>query len=214
MKKYISIFLLFFMVLYFSVTVFAENREDSLEAHADVYVLAEEQMVINGSKKEYAPFVVDGIKIQLYTETLMTADEAMDLYYDAYKMCAEMAAEYGLTASIDDKEFCDFAKTHAAMNENGSEEFISQCMEFAKFLDYYENAELNRKILSLAAERGENWAAEIDSLMPHYRSSTSPADNSDLNEAALHTKKEQPIMIMMEGNSIVTYSGGRTECHI
>ena len=68
------------------------------------------------------------------------------------------------------------------MNENGSEEFIAQCMEFARFLDYYENSDINKQILSLAGSKDESSAYELEDIMPYYGDSTAPADEFDFKD--------------------------------
>ena len=183
MKKYFALFLSFLIILSFTVTIFADSNENSrsleTEFSHEIYKLADKHSTVIGDLKEFTPFEVNRHKIRLYTETLITADKAMELYPDAYNMCVEGAAEYNLPTSIDDREFQEFAKIYAGMNENGSEEFIAQCMEFARFLDYYENSDINKQILSLAGSKDESSAYELEDIMPYYGDSTAPADEFD-----------------------------------
>lgn len=191
MKKFIALFLSFLMMLTLSLTAFAEDEENTKTPdNKEIFSLAESHSSVNGDLKKYDPFEVNGKEIQLYPETLVTAEQALEMYPDAYKMCAEMAAEYKLPISIDDTEFQEFAKIHAAMNENGSVDFIAECMAFAAFLDYYENAKLNKEILSLATSKDSKSADELEALMPHFRASTLPwDDNSAKEDAPVQTKE-------------------------
>lgn len=185
MKKLIAVFLSILMVLSFSLTPFAEDEENAKGSDTQkIITLAESHASINGDLKEYDIFEVDGKEIRLYPETLVTAEKALEMYPNAYKMCAEMAAEYKLSTSLDNREFQEFAKIHAAMNENGSEDFIAECIAFATFLDYYENAKLNEELLSLVAVKDHNATDELNALMPHYRASTLPMNDIDEKEDA------------------------------
>ena len=199
-NRVVAIILSVVMVLGMSVTAFAEDGEDTVTSvDQEVLKLADSHSSISGDCKEYEPFEIDGKEFLLYPETLITAEQAMEKYPNAYKMCVEMASDYKIPTSIDDKEFQDFAKVRAAMNENGSDDFIAECIAFAIFLDYYENAKLNEEILSLATKKGVDSADELEALMPHYRNSTAPAGDSSVKEDAIQpTKGEYDTAAVVE----------------
>lgn len=154
------------MLCSLNTTAFAASNETGSNA-VNVAVMAESNSTIVGEYKEYTPFVVNNQEVRLYAEPVMTEEEALETYATAFEMCAEKAEIYGITATLDNAEFVNFAKIYAAMNENGTAEFIDECEDFAIYLDYYENIDINQQILNAVSSnaRSSDWS-DIEALMP------------------------------------------------
>lgn len=166
MKKALSVLLAIAMLCSSNTTVFAASNKTNSNA-VNVAVMAENNSTITGQYKEYTPFVVNNQEIRLYAEPVMTEREALETYAAAFEMCAEKAEVYGIIASLDNAEFVNFAKIYAAMNENGTVEFVNECKNFAVYLDYYENIAINQQILNAVSlnTRSSDWS-DIEALMP------------------------------------------------
>lgn len=108
---------------------------------------AQNSSVINGDYKYYSPFTARNMEVRLLPEPVMTADDAVKLYPNAYEFCADLAQKTGITVSMDNPEFVEFAKIHLSFNESGSEDFVTECKDFGIYLDYYEDIAINKKIL-------------------------------------------------------------------
>ena len=172
MKRILSIALTVAMLCSLNTTAFAASG-DANNNIVDVAVTAENNSTITGDYKQYAPFVVNGQEVRLYSEPVMTVEEALKTYASAFEMCAEKAETYGISVSLDNTEFVNFAKVYAAMNENGTPDFIEECKEFAIYLDYYENIGINQQILNAVSSktRSSDWS-DIEALMPSASHST------------------------------------------
>lgn len=175
MKRILSIALTVAMLCSLNTTAFAASGDTNSNA-VDVTVTAENNSTITGEYKQYAPFIVNGQEVRLYSEPVMTLEEALNSYAAAFEMCAEKAETYGISVSIDNTEFVNFAKVYAAMNENGTPDFIEECKNFAIYLDYYENIGINRQILNAVSSktRSSDWS-DIEALMPSASHSTAAA---------------------------------------
>lgn len=187
MKKILSIVLSLAMLCTLHITVFASTGEKSADT-ASIAAVAESNSTIIGEYKQYVPFTVNNQEVRLYAEPVMTAQEAIETYAAAFEMCAEVAEIYGISASIDNSEFVDFAKVYAAMNENGTPDFIEECKEFAVYLDYYENIEINQQIISAVSSiaRSSDWS-DVVSLMPSTSHSTLAAGETVYKEETTST---------------------------
>lgn len=152
MKRILSIALTVAMLCSLNTTAFAASG-DANNNIVDVAVTAENNSTITGEYKQYAPFVVNGQEVRLYSEPVMTVEEALRTYASAFEMCAEKAETYGISVSLDNTEFVNFAKVYAAMNENGTPDFIEECKGFAIYLDYYENIGINQQILNAVSSK-------------------------------------------------------------
>ena len=171
MKRTLSVLLLFGMRCALSTNTFAAN--DEATDKVDIAAVAENNSSIAGEYKQYAPFTVDSQEVRLYSEPVMNSEDALTTYADAFELCAEAAEVYGIPADINNSDFVAFAKAYAAMNENGTPAFVEECKDFAVYLDYYENVEINQQILNAisANTRNADWS-EIASLMPTTSDST------------------------------------------
>lgn len=166
MNKILSIALMVTMLFSLNTTAFAASNETRFNA-VSVAVMAESNSTVTGEYKEYAPFVINNQEVRLYAEPVMTAKEALETYAAAFEMCAEKAEIYGISASLDNAEFVNFAKVYAAMNENGSVGFIDECKDFAIYLDYYENIDINQQILNAVSSNIRSGdGTDIETLMP------------------------------------------------
>ena len=165
MKRTLSVLLLFGMLCALSTNTFAANDEST--DTASIETVAENSSSIVGEYKQYTPFTVDSKEVRLYSEPVMNSEDALTTYADAFELCAEAAEVYGIPADINNSDFVAFAKAYAAMNENGTPAFVEECKDFAVYLDYYENVEINQQILNAisANTRNADWS-EIASLMP------------------------------------------------
>lgn len=166
MKKVISVFLALILSFSISITAFATSNESDPNA-GNIAGMAESHSTIIGEYKKYTPFIVNNQEVRLYTEPIITAKEALETYAAAFEMCSEKAAIYGISASLDNAEFVSFAKVYAAMNENGTPDLIEECKNFAIYLDYYENIDINQQILNAVSSnaRSSDWS-DIEALMP------------------------------------------------
>lgn len=182
MKKILSVVLTIAMLCSLHTTAFAASGETGADT-ANIAALADSNSTIMGEYKQYTPFIVNNQEVRLFSEPLMTAKEALETYAAAFEMCAEAAEIYGISASIDNSEFVNFAKIYAAMNENGTPDFIEECKEFAIYLDYYENIEINQQILSAVSSnaRSSDWS-DIVSLMPSTSHATAAAGETVYEE--------------------------------
>lgn len=117
MKRIFSMALTVAMLCSLNTTAFAASNETSSNA-VNVAVMAESNSTIVGEYKEYTPFVVNNQEVRLYAEPVMTEEEALETYAAAFEMCAEKAEIYGITATLDNAEFVNFAKIYAAMKGN------------------------------------------------------------------------------------------------
>ncbi len=135
-----------------------------------ISALKEAHCTISDGIKTYEAFTVNDYEIRLYPEPTMTAEEALEIYPNAYALCAEVAKERGIESSIDSVDFLTFAKSFAAQNESGTDELVQECKKFATFIDYYENIELNDTILRGAITDDPD--VDIFELMPEKQSGT------------------------------------------
>lgn len=181
MRKLLSIVLTVAMLCLLNTTAFATSKETNSNV-LNVAAMAESSSTVVGEYKEYTPFVVNNQEVRLYTEPVMTAKEALEIYADAFEMCAEKAEIYGISVSLDNADFVGFAKVYAAMNENGTAEFIDECKNFAIYLDYYENIDINQQILNAISSnaRSSDWS-DIEALMPSTSHATVAA-GENVNE--------------------------------
>ncbi|MCD7889725.1 MAG: hypothetical protein LUG23_07425 [Oscillospiraceae bacterium] len=143
-----------------AVSIFQQNG--SIEKQ--ISALKEAHCTVSDGITTYEAFTVNDYEIRLYSEPTMTAEEALETYPNAYALCAEVAEERGIEASIDNTEFQTFAKSFAAQNESGTDELIQECKAFATFIDYYENIGLNDTILRGAITDDPD--VDIFELMP------------------------------------------------
>ena len=178
------------------------------EVNMDVSVVYFEQIeelknnnctVVDGYKV-YDTISVNGQEVRLFSEPTMSLQEALDNYSDAYEMCVTAAEVYGISTSIDDEEFQSFAKVYAAMNENGSSEFIQECKEFAVFVDYYENIEKNQDILE--AVFADSVDTNIEELMPSSIQSTVAYGDVELEECE---EPSEPTSTSYSTSAVVSY---------
>lgn len=165
MKRTLSVLLLLGMLCALSTNTFAADNEST--DTASIETVAENSSSIVGEYKQYTPFTVDSKEVRLYSEPVMNSEDALTTYANAFELCAEAAEVYGIPADINNSNFVAFAKVYAAMNENGTPALIEECKDFAVYLDYYENIEINQQILNAisANTRNADWS-EITSLMP------------------------------------------------
>ena len=165
MKRTLSVLLLLGMLCALSTNTFAADNEST--DTASIETVAENSSSIVGEYKQYTPFTVDSKEVRLYSEPVMNSEDALTTYANAFELCAEAAEVYGIPADINNSNFVAFAKVYAAMNENGTPALIKECKDFAVYLDYYENIEINQQILNAisANTRNADWS-EITSLMP------------------------------------------------
>ncbi len=143
-----------------AVSIFQQNS--SIEKQ--ISALKEAHCTVSDGIRTYETFTVNNDEIRLYPEPTMTAEEALETYSNAYALCAEVAEERGIEASIDNDEFQTFAKSFASQNESGTDELVEECKAFATFIDYYENIELNGTILRGAITDDPD--VDIFELMP------------------------------------------------
>jgi len=172
MKKIIALTLA--VGLLFDTTIQAFETEQQTPTASGIDIIAESNATISGTQKHYSPFTISGEEIRLYTETTISAEEALIIYQDAYALVSAEAEYRGISTSLDDPDFQSFAILYAGFFENGTPELTDECHEFSAFLDYYENAEKNQKIIqsasSLASSSSSNQVqandANIQEMMP------------------------------------------------
>jgi Tfp pilus assembly protein PilO len=135
--------------------------------------LADSNSTIIGNYKHYSEFAVNDNKIRLYTETTLSAEDAIKAFPNAYELVSSEAEIMGISTSLDDPKFQSFAKIYACLFENGSVALVNECHEFASFVDYYENIAKNQKIIeaisltmSPSSIRQHIESVKIEELMP------------------------------------------------
>lgn len=182
MKKLLSILLTMTLVL-------SSNSKLTFAADStlgDLYPIAEKHSSISGNAKQYTPFTVNGQRIQLFKETVLTADEAVKIYSNAYALISKSANEMGIDVSMDDPKFQEYAKTYAFF-EGETDAITQEVQDFAKFIDLYENTAKNEAILqtfSTSATLAIN-DEDLDVMMPIMDSSTSAS--GEIIEDAVNT---------------------------
>ncbi len=178
MKKRLSMFLLFALLLGTSATavdtpaiqeemdeLFIDEKSD-MTTYDGLIQVAEAHSTVDGNIKTYIPFEIENQEVRLYKETTMTAADATDKYANAYSMISDLASEYGISPSLDDPEFRDFAMSFAYY-ETDDKLLNFEIIEFAKFVDIYENSEKNKMILqSASANRYSRNEIDLNVLMP------------------------------------------------
>ena len=145
-------------------TLAAEQQPYSYDK---VSAVAEEKATVSGDTKVYEPFTVGGHEVRLLKETTITANEATELYPNAYALIAEAAEDAGLTPSLDSEDFQAFAMTFAFYNSDDSE-LNQEIIAFVKFIDLYENHRMNMEILqavSAPSATDSDWA-DLEMMMP------------------------------------------------
>lgn len=166
MKKVLFAFLIMaFIVIFASVLTFIAEP-----ASEDIVALAEENASVCGNIKKYIPFEVNGKEIRLFAETTLTADEAMRIYANAYDLISKDAIERGITASVNDPEFQEYAKIYA-FYEGETDAITQQVADFVKFIDLHENTAKNKVILQKVSKGIAN-QDDLDAIMPACGPST------------------------------------------
>lgn len=112
-----------------------------------ITVTAQSSSVVKGDYRYYIPFTARNMEVRLFPEPVMTANDAVKLYQNAYNFCEDEAQKTGITASMDNPKFVEFAKLHLSFNGSGDENFLKECKDFGRFLDYYEGISINKQIL-------------------------------------------------------------------
>lgn len=173
-KKFFILLLTLLICLSVSTSASAFETSNKMDVNiAFIAALADSNSTITEGYKRYKPFSIKDYEIRLYPEPIMTADEALEVYKNAYKFCADEAKKIGITASIDNTDFIEFAKIYAAFNESGTKNFVKECRDFAVFLDYYEGIEKNKQILNaVSSNRNSLNDINIEFLMPITSHST------------------------------------------
>ena len=137
--------------------------------------------------KLFNEFTYQGMEINLFPETTITKEEALIKYKEAYNYIAEKASALGIVADLDNYEFQQYIKGYAIPTST-NKELNDKLAEFAEFIDIYENAESNKKIISCLKEKEFN-SEELELLLPISKSSTelsnkiTPSDNRESKES-------------------------------
>ncbi len=167
MEKGRPVFLLFALLLGVSATVVDTPAiQSDMTTYDGLIQVAEAYSMVDGNIKTYIPFEIENQEVRLYKETTMTAADAADKYANAYSMISGLASEYGISPSLDDPEFRDFAMSFAYY-ETDDELLNCEIIEFVKFVDIYENSEKNKMILqSVSANSYSRDENDLNVLMP------------------------------------------------
>lgn len=123
-----------------------------------------ENSTVNGSIRRYDTFTISDQEIRLFPETTLSIQDAIEMYPNGYTYIIDKADKLGIISDVDDAQFQSFVKCFA-MFESGDSILSAECQGFAIFMDYYENAAINKGILSEASLLVAS-AEEIDLLMP------------------------------------------------
>ncbi|MDR0957751.1 MAG: hypothetical protein LBM16_00855 [Clostridiales bacterium] len=140
--------------------------------------LADSNSTIIGNYKHYSEFAVNDNEIRLYTETTLSAEDAIEAFPNAYELVSSEAEIMGICTSLDDPKFQSFAKIYAGLLENGSAALVNECHQFSAFVDYYENIAKNQRIIEALSTESVN----IEELMPTLISPTVASGDTSSNE--------------------------------
>lgn len=131
-------------------------------------------------------FTVNGQKIRLFKETVLTADEAVKIYSNAYALISKSAVEMGIDVSMDDPEFQEYAKTYAFF-EGETDAITQEVKDFVKFMDLYENTVKNKALLQTFSASATLAIddEDLDIMMPIIGSSTNAS--GEITEDVVNT---------------------------
>ncbi len=171
-KKWISII----MCAVFLLTVtpsagFAYVNNDSTDS---IKLLAE--TFIEGDVVNFASFKYNNMTVRLFPEALISKDEAIKKYINAYEYITKIVAEFNIKADIDDKEFQEAVKSFFLI-ELDDKALEKEIKEFAAFMDFYENKHNNDTIINAISQKSVN-EKEINNLMPASTLSTQAYDGT------------------------------------
>lgn len=180
MKKIFSVLLITTIITTLGSPVYASSQNPS-----DLQECIENSMFYNNEYRLFNEFTYQGMEINLFPETTITKEEALIKYKEAYNYIAEKASVLGIVADLDNYEFQQYIKGYAIPTST-NKELNDKLAEFAEFIDIYENAESNKKIISCLKEKEFN-SEELELLLPISKSSTelsnkiTPSDNRESN---------------------------------
>lgn len=180
MKKMFSVLLITTIITTLGSPVYASSQNPS-----DLQECIESSMFYNNEYRLFNEFTYQGMEINLFPETTITKEEALIKYKEAYNYIAEKASALGIVADLDNYEFQQYIKGYAIPTST-NKELNDKLAEFAEFIDIYENAESNKKIISCLKEKEFN-SEELELLLPISKSSTelsnkiTPSDNRESN---------------------------------
>lgn len=175
-KKWLSIIMcaVFLLIVTLS-TGFAYIRNDSADS---IKLLAESS--IEGNIVNFAPFEYKNITVRLFPETLISKDEAIKKYINAYEYITKRVAEFNIKVDIDDAEFQEAVKPFFLI-ELDDKVLEKEIKEFAIFMDFYENKHNNDAIIEAISQKSIN-EKEIYNLMPASTQSTQAYDGMVSNK--------------------------------
>ena len=180
MKKIFSVLLITTIITTLGSPVYASSQNPS-----DLQECIENSMFYDNEYRLFNEFTYQGMEINLFPETTITKEEALIKYKEAYNYIAEKASVLGIVADLDNYEFQQYIKGYAIPTST-NKELNDKLAEFAEFIDIYENAESNKKIISCLKEKEFN-SEELELLLPISKSSTelsnkiAPSDNRESN---------------------------------
>lgn len=197
MKRQLAFLISAMMLFTLTTPVFAaettscDNLSEAADAHA----------TISNNIIEYAPFTVKDQEVRLFPETTLTATDAIEKYSNAYTLVSSSAETLGISTSLDNADFQEYAKTFA-FYESGTAELNQEVQDFAKFMDIYENAAKNEQILQVLAAPNTFAAEEVslETLMPISGNSTVAA--GEVTEPA----SPEPRATSYNTKAVVTYA--------
>lgn len=176
MKKMFSVLLITTIITTLGSPVYASSQNPS-----DLQECIESSMFYNNEYRLFNEFTYQGMEINLFPETTITKEEALIKYKEAYNYIAEKASALGIVADLDNYEFQQYIKGYAIPTST-NKELNDKLAEFAEFIDIYENAESNKKIISCLKEKEFN-SEELELLLPiskSWESRAGIAKTSDL----------------------------------
>lgn len=193
MKKIFSVLLITTIVTTLGSPVYASSENPN-----DLQECIENSMFYNNEYRLFNEFTYQGMEINLLPETTITKEEALIKYKKAYDYIAGKACVLGIVPDLDNYEFQQYIKGYAIPTST-NKELNDKLADFAEFIDIYENAESNKKIISCLKEKEFN-SEELELLLPISKSSTelsnkiTPSDNRksngyDSNKAIQYAKQ-------------------------
>lgn len=187
MKKVLSFTLSVIMLFTLSIPAFA--AEPTALSTNQLYEMAKSNATISNNLIQYETFTVNNQEIRLFTETTLTSTEAIENYHNAYNLIAISATGCGISSSLDDPTFQEYAKSFV-FYEGGTPELNQEVQEFGKFMDIYENTAKNQDLLQTLSSSNPHSADEIDldSLMPITGQSTIESGQSSDEEPSTITR--------------------------
>ena len=187
MKKVLSFVLSATMLYMLSFLTFA--AEPTVLSADQLFEMAKSNATISNNLIQYETFTVNNQEIRLFTETTLTSTDAIEHYPNAYNLIATSATECGISASLNDPTFQEYAKSFV-FYEGGTPELNQEVQEFGKFMDIYENTAKNQDLLQSLSSSNAHSVDEIalDSFMPISGQSTIESGQSSNAERSTITR--------------------------